>query len=1159
MDRETHGMDRERVMEQVLALEGKLGGLGSAQRWLRRACDALMVVVVVVAAPLLLAPSVFAASSSGPVWNVTHSPQPTHLTAGGSGQGYRVVVSNIGGAPSVGTTTVTVQLPAGVTATGVDTLGNSSNGLWDCPGIAGASVITCNILIGNSRTYVGPDVPSYTSAFPLTIFVAVDPGARGVAESVVTVSGGGAAKSDTSRHMDVIGDDAATFGIASFSGWASAPDGSPATQAGAHPDVTTDIELNTIGNKHDSGYALPTLPAGAPVSAGNPKDISVNLPAGLVGDPTSTPRCSAALIATPNVPQCPADTQVGMVEASVATGGPELGYFFVPVFNIDPPPGVAGRLAFNLSGVVTNIDARVRTGGDYGLEANVTRISQSLAVVGSKVTLWGVPSDPSHDTWRWDPDPYVTNFRTRSAVAPRLPFMTAPTRCSGAALETTVTAKPWSDPSMVSSASFSSDMNGDPITLTGCDKLRFDPTVAAVPTSSEPDAPTGLKVQIDSPQGLDNPDGLASAHLKDVKVTLPEGMTINPASADGLGACSDAQLGLTNADEPRCPDSAKIGTVTAKTPLLNEELSGGVYIRSQASDDPESGDMFRMAVVLENKERGILVKLPGAIRVNKVTGRIVTEFVNNPQLPVEQVTLSLKSGPRAPLATPATCGTKTIDMQLTSWSGKSVDRQSTFTVDCSAGLGGFAPVFRAGTADPTGGAFSPFALSITKPDGNADLKGLSVSLPAGLLARLKGNLNTQVGTVKAFAGPGASPFMLPGQVFLEGRYGDAPFSLRVVVPAKAGPFDLGEVVVRQKIYVDPIDAHVTVVSDPVPTIVKGVPVRLQRLDVSVDKPNFIVNPTSCAAKSIGGVLKSVADQTAAVSVRFRVADCASLALKPSLALTLSGKGQTTDGKHPAVSATLTQPAGQANLKKVTVTLPLSLALDTDNANGLCEFVDGSKAEPTCPKASIVGTATATTPILDEPLSGPVYFVKNVRKDPKSGREIRTLPKLVIPLVGQNGVKLTLTGTSDVEDDQLVTTFNNIPDAPVSSFKLNIIGGKGGILAVSGADICKATQVADQQITGQSNKRADTDVYIQTPSCPLKVLSKKVGKTSVAIKVGGLSAGKVTVTGRGIKKTSKTIAKSTVATITARRTKGTPGKVTVSFDPTGPAKARKTSK
>ncbi len=315
--------------------------------------------------------------------------------------------------------------------------------------------------------------------------------------------------------------------------------------------------------------------------------------------------------------------------------------------------------------------------------------------------------------------------------------------------------------------------------------------------------------------------------------------------------------------------------------------------------------------------------------------------------------------------------------------------------------------------------------------------------------------------MNAFAGPGSNPFALPGKVFLEGatampRSASASSSRR-----RPGPFDLGDVVVRQKIYVDPITAQVTVVSDPIPTIVKGVPVRLQRLDVNVDKPGFMVNPTSCAAKEVKGTLASATGQSAELTNRFQVGDCAGLALKPSLALSLSGKGQTTDGKHPAVSAALTQSAGGANLKKVQVTLPLSLALDPDNSNSdaLCSFAEGSKPDPKCPASSVVGRATAITPILDEPLSGPVYFVKNERKDPKSGRSIKTTPKLVIPLVGQNGVKLTLTGTSTVVDDKLVTTFDNIPDAPVSSFKMDINGGKKGILVVSDADICKSTQVA----------------------------------------------------------------------------------------------------
>ena len=236
-------------------------------------------------------------------------------------------------------------------------------------------------------------------------------------------------------------------------------------------------------------------------------------------------------------------------------------------------------------------------------------------------------------------------------------------------------------------------------------------------------------------------------------------------------------------------------------------------------------------------------------------------------------------------------------------------------------------------------------------------------------------------------------------------------------------------------------------------------------------------------------------------------------------------------------------------------MPLSLALDPDNANGLCEFADGSKVEPTCPASSVVGTASARTPILDQPLSGRVYFVKNIRKDLKSGREIRTLPKLVIPLTGENGLKLTLTGTSNVEDNHLVTTFDNIPDAPVSSFQLNINGGKHGILTVSDADICAATQVANQGVEGQNARQQNVDIAIKTPSCPVKVITKKVGKSSVVVKVGGLGAGKVTVSGSGIKKATRTIVSSTVATITANRTKGTPAKITITFVPKGAKKAK----
>ncbi len=485
---------------------------------------------------------------------------------------------------------------------------------------------------------------------------------------------------------------------------------------------------------------------------------------------------------------------------------------------------------------------------------------------------------PSHDLYRgtgyYCPFAFDSEFCTNPDYVPfwfggnkanlePAAFLTNPTACGGP-LTTTFNINSWLTPEVWETASSSSPA---PV---NCDAVPFDPALVARPTTAAADAPSGLDVELSFPQdGLSSSVGVATGHLRDAVVTLPEGMTINPGSAEGLQVCTDEQLRLKSDGPASCLEGSKLGTVTATTPVLEEPIEGSVYLRPQASDDPASGDMFRLAFDLENEERGLSVRLAGSVKVDPATGRIQTVFADNPQLPISKLSVRLKSGPRAPLATSASCGSSTVTAKLTSWSGKAADLADSSPVDCAPGLGSFAPAFKAGTVVTTGGAFTSFALGIRKPDGQSPLTGLTVEMPTGLLASLKGNLNTQVGTVRAFAGPGSSPYVLPGKVFLEGPYGGAPFSLRVVVPAKAGPFDLGEVVVRQKVYVDPIDAHVTVVSDPVPTIVKGVPTRLQRLDVDVDKPGFMINPTSCAAKTVAGTLSSATGQTAAVSNRFQ--------------------------------------------------------------------------------------------------------------------------------------------------------------------------------------------------------------------------------------------------------------------------------------------------
>jgi hypothetical protein len=860
------------------------------------------------------------------------------------------------------------------------------------------------------------------------------------------------------------------YALESFSTSVVAEDGSDETRAGAHPfGASTEIRFETV----------PRPSPAEPDQRGpaeEPRDVQVRLPAGFVGNPQTAGRCELHEVKTGTFPSerspCPLDAAVGhmVIEGNVSLSQ--------PIFSVVPERGYPAQFAFSHQALTFVLYPELRSDGDYGIDvSSVKSPANMIAEIRAEFCSWGVveTSPPGSG------EPTYECRKRADAPSDARPFLTmSSTECPAEPPVTMLRVNSWANSGRYLESQFASPL------LTDCDTMQFVPSVDIEPTTTLPDAPTGLDVDMTFPQD-DNDQGQAPPALKKAVVTLPEGMSINPSAAGGLTACADDELMLKSKAPTRCPEASKIGQVTAVSPLLDEPVKGGVYIRSQNSSDPESGEMFRLALVLENKDRGISIRLPGQVRVNEDTGRIETTFDNNPELPVSSIKLTLKDGPRAPLATPPTCGPKSIDTVLTSWGGQTIERSSTFNVDCTAGLGGFAPSFEAGAVNPIAGTFSPFALSIAKPDRDSALDGVSLKMPTGLLARIKGNLNTQVGSVKAFAGPGSQPFMLPGTVTLEGAYGDAPYSLRVVVPAKAGPFDLGDVVVRQKVYVHPVTAEVTVVSDPVPTIVKGVPARMQRLDVNVDKPGFMVNPTSCEAKEITGTLDSLAGQTAAVRSRFQVGECAALPFNPRLAMRLTGRKQVSTGKHPGVRALVRQTGvGEAGILKAKVTLPKSLALDPENAQALCEFEDGTKPdlEKHCPAGSIVGRARATTPLLERDLTGNVYFVKNVRKDPKTGNTIRTLPMLVVALRGE--ISINLKGeSSTTKAGRLVNTFNNVPDAPISKFNLNIAGGQNGILAVtrtrqSKINVCAGRQTAQADMNGQNGRRHDFDVQMKTP-------------------------------------------------------------------------------
>lgn len=578
--------------------------------------------------------------------------------------------------------------------------------------------------------------------------------------------------------------------------------------------------------------------------------------------------------------------------------------------------------------------------------------------------------------------------------------------------------------------------------------------------------------------------------MKDVSVKLPAGMAISASAAEGLGACTDAQIALKSLAPATCPDSAKIGTVEVTTPLLDDPLHGSVFLGSPLEQSPQAaaqGRMYRLFLEIEGS--GVRIKLPGSVVPDPTTGQLTATFRDNPRLPFEALNVQLRGGPRAPLTTPRSCGTYTTVSELTSWARpeEPVTARSTFTIDegC-AGAGQFTPSLEAGTTSPVAGGFSPFTLRVTSPQGQQNLSRIQTTLPEGVLAKLKGvavcgdaeaatgncPAASQVGTTTVGAGDG-SPLYIPQPgrpataVYLAGAYQGAPYSLVVKVPAQAGPFDLGTVSVRNALFVDPATTQVTAKSDPLPQILDGVPVTYRDVRVELTRSDFTLNPTSCEPMKVTSLLTSSAGATAAPSDRFQVGECASLGFKPSVELAV--KGNTKRIGDPALTATIDYPKGgsYANIAKTTVLLPKTEFIDNRHINGPCTRVQF--AAGACPKSSILGTATAYSPLLGQPLTGPVYFRSN-------GGE-RELPDMVVDLNGQ--IHVTLVGFIDSvgkkgsEKRRTRTRFLSVPDAPVSKFVLNLYGGKRGLIQNS-VDLCRHPGQATVQMEAQNGSSRNFD-------------------------------------------------------------------------------------
>jgi hypothetical protein len=847
-------------------------------------------------------------------------------------------------------------------------------------------------------------------------------------------------------------------------------------QAGAHADFTASFELTNLGTQ----------------PYGKTRDIFVELPPGVIGNPQKFPRCSLADFGErPSENECPQDAQVGVAELRL--GGDINGTLLEPIYNMYSPGGdVVARFGLFAGPYPSVINVRVDP-IDYSLVATVEGAPSAADLISAKTTFWGVPAAEEHDALRLTPEEAINQELPpggRPSGQPEIPFLSNPTDCT-TKREITVTAVSYQLPHKPST------MSAPFPDIGGCGKLDFAVKFSATPTNPEAAAPTGLEAVLTIPQD-ETPNGLATSTLKSAVVSLPQGMTINPAAGDGLGACSSAQVGFGNANPPACPDSAKIGSVEIDVPALEKTLHGAVYQRT-----PEEGKLFRFWLVTD--EQGVRLKLPAEIQANPLTGQLTTVFAGipslggNPQVPIEELRLSVFGGPRAPLATPAQCGTYFTHYDFFPWSGKpaaSGDAPMQITSGC--GKGGFAPALSAGTVSNRAGSYSPFTFTLTRQDGEANPRTLDVHLPQGLLAKLGGvplcpeaataaaacPASSQIGRLTAAAGVGGAPLWIPQPgkaptaVYLAGPYKGAPYSIVAKAPAQAGPFDLGTVVNRSGIYVDPETATATIKSDPLPQILEGVPIAYRVVNVTVDRPNFTLNPTDCSMKEIRATVEASNGAVAKPSTEFKATNCAKLAYKPKLRLTL--KGPTQRSGHPAVRAVLTQPANQANTAAATVILPSSQFIDQDHINNPCTRVQYNAND--CPPLSILGRARAITPLLDQPLEGPVYF--------RSNGGDRELPDIVADLHGP--IHVTLVGFVDAvtkkgsETSRIRTRFANVPDAPVTKFTMRLFGGKKRGLLENSKSLCasKGNRTAKIRLVGQNGRVKSQNLRIGT-SCGAK--------------------------------------------------------------------------
>ncbi len=1007
-------------------------------------------------------------------------------------------------------------LPAGLEAVGI---AGVVDGLFNEGRSSGPHGSVVCVLASLSCT-LGEDEPVLNT---LEVRVAVDVSDPGVGLGVdrVSVSGGGAPSVVRSQPVDV-SEMSAPFGIepGTFEVQPEAEGGVPDAQAGSHP-----FQLSTSFTFDSDGELGVVQPA-------QPRNVKVELPAGLVGNATLMPQCTLAEF---NYERpggvggnaCPASSAVGIVlldlSLSETTVGQPIGApFALPVFNLVPGAGEPARFGFFVSRVPVILNTSVRTGRDYGVTVTTNNATQVPLFASIDVIIWGDPNSPVHNGERgWE----CTNQNPgcqQSFEAPQTPFLTLPTSCEGQ-FRASMTANGWTEPAYVPSvpSSFAEQ-------LTGCNQVPFSPSIEVAPDVQSSSSASGLAVDLRVPQTVsESGDALGEGTLRNITVKLPEGVALNPADAEGLESCSETQIGYEGAGEgggllfsgalPEplepgvsfCPNASKIGTVTIHTPLLAHAIEGAVYLATPAPSG-ETGmnpfdSLLAMYIVAHDPISGVLVKVPVKVEADPATGQLAAVSDDNPPLPFSQLELHFFGGATAPLSTPAHCGAYTSGAVFEPWSGgESTSTGSLFEL-VSGPSGGacpgqdlpFAPSLTAGTTSVQAGGFSPFTTTLSREDGNQDLQAVQIHLPPGLSGFLAGmklcgeaqaNAGTcpgesEIGETVVSVGVGGEPYTVTGgKVYITGPYEGAPFGLSIVNPANAGPFHLGNVVVRAKIEVDPRTAQLTVTTDnqgpyKIPQLIDGIPLEIRHVNVTVNRPGFTFNPTSCDKLGLTGTLDSSEGASANLAVPFQVTNCAALAFKPDFSVSTEAKTSRTEGATLHVHLTLPDTAmgTEANVARVKVSLPKALPTPLPTLQKACTEKAFAENPASCPEASRVGEARVSTPVLEGGLSGPAYFVSH------GGAKY---PELIMVLTGEDGVTVQVHGETFISKQGITSaTFSTVPDVPFSSFELTLPKRKYPALTANG-NLCTAKNlVMPTEITGQNGAPLTQNTKIAVTGCP----------------------------------------------------------------------------